>query len=106
MLKEELGFTDAFDYYLKKGLNFNSESPNFDKLIDTFGIKVNYNSFKIDIYSKHIELFGDKEKLINFKEKYGIEHDVLFEPIKNEWHLAFDGFLAEYIKKRIQKIPR
>ena len=105
-LKEELGLTDVFDYYLKKGINFNSESPNFYKIIDIFKIPVDYKKFQIDTYSNHIELFGDKEDLINFKEKYGIDHPVLLEPIKNKWHLAFDGFLAEYIKKKIEKIPR
>lgn len=104
--KEEIGLTDSFDYYLKKGFNFNSESPNFYKLIDIFKIKVDYKDFKIDTYSNHIELFGEKEKLSNFKEKYNIDHSVLLDPIKNEWHLAFDGFLAEYIKRKIEKIPR
>lgn len=104
--KKELGLTDAFDYYLKRGINFNSESPNFYKIIDIFKIPVKYGDFKIDIYSSHIELFGNKQKLIDFKEKYKIEHPVLLEPIKNEWHLAFDGFLAEYIKRKIEKIPR
>lgn len=104
--KEELGLTDAFDYYLKRGINFNSESPNFYKIIDILKIPIKYKDFKIDIYPNHIELFGDKQKLIDFKEKYEIEHPVLLEPIKNEWHLAFDGFLAEYIKRKIEKIPR
>ena len=104
--KEELGLTDTFDYYLKKGINFNSESPNFYKIIDILKIPVKDKDFKIDIYPNHIELFGDKQKLIDFKEKYGIDHPVLLEPIKNKWHLAFDGFLAEYIKRRIEKIPR
>lgn len=102
MLKKELGLTDTLDYYLKRGINFNSDSPNLDKIIDILEMKIDYKDFKIDLYPSHIELFGEKEKLIKFRKKYDIEHEVLFEPIKNKWHLAFDGLLANYIRDKLK----
>lgn len=95
----ENGLTDNFDYMLKNGINFNSEGINSYKIIDILKIEVGVSKFKIDKYPIHIELFGEKEDLLQFQKKFKIEHDVLFEPIKKEWHLAFDGMLAEYIKK-------
>ncbi|WP_308009177.1 hypothetical protein [uncultured Fusobacterium sp.] len=97
----ENGLTDNFDYMLKKGLNFNSEGINSYKIIDILKIEVDISKFKIDKYPIHIELFGEKEDLLQFQKKFKIEHDVLFEPIKKEWHLAFDGMLAEYLNKKI-----
>ncbi len=84
---------------LKKGLNFNSESINSYKIIDILKIEVDVCKFRIDKYPIHIEFFGEKEDLLQFQKTFKIEHDVLFEPIKKEWHLAFDGMLAEYIRK-------
>ena len=95
----ENGLTDNFDYMLKKGLNFNSESINSYKIIDILKIEVDIHKFRIDKYPIHIELFGEKEDLLEFKEKFKIEREVLFEPIKKSWHLAFNGMVAEYIRK-------
>lgn len=94
----ENGLTDNFDYMLKKGLNFNSVGINSYKIIDILKIKIDISKFKVDKYPTHIELFGEKEDLLEFKEKFKIEREVLFEPIKKSWHLAFNGMLAEYLK--------
>lgn len=95
--KHEL--SDHLSYLLLKGIDYNTTMPNGYKVIKLFNIKVDFSKFTIDKYDTHIELFGDREELKAFKEKFQINHDVLFEPIKRSWHLAFDGMLAEYIKK-------
>ncbi|MEJ6467345.1 hypothetical protein [Fusobacterium ulcerans] len=95
----ENSLSDNFDYMLKRGLNFNSDGINSYKIIDILKIEVNISKFKLDKYPIHIELFGEKEDLLEFKEKFKIEREVLFEPIKKSWHLAFNGMLAEYIRR-------
>lgn len=99
----ENGLSDNFDYMLKNGINFNSEGINSYKIIDILKIQVDVSRFKIDKYLIHIELFGEKGDLLKFKEKFKIKQEVLFEPIKKSWHLAFDGMLAEYLKKQYFK---
>lgn len=94
----ENGLSDNFDYMLKNGINFNSEGINSYKIIDILKIKVDVSKFKIDKYPIHIELFGEKEDLFQFQKKFKLKYDVLYEPIKKSWHLAFDGMLADYIK--------
>lgn len=95
----ENGLTDNFDYMLKKGLNFNSDGINSYKIIDILKIKIDISKFKVDKYPTHIELFGEKEELQKFKETFKLKYDVLYEPIKKSWHLAFNGMLANYIQK-------
>ena len=94
----ENGMTDNFDYMLKRGINFNSKGTNSYKIIDIFKIKIDISNFSLTKYDSHVELFGTKEELINFKEKYQIIREVIYEPFKKSWHLAFDGMLAEWIK--------
>lgn len=98
IIKHDLG--DYFKQLLKLGFDYNAPLKNGYKIIDLFHIKVDFSNFSIDKYDTHIELFGDKEELKKFKEKFKIHHDVLFEPIKKSWHLAFDGLLADYIKHK------
>lgn len=95
----ENGLSDNFDYMLKNGINFNSEGINSYKIIDILKIQVDISKFKVDKYPIHIELFGEKEELQKFKETFNLKYDVLYEPIKKSWHLAFDGMLAEYLRK-------
>lgn len=63
-----------------------------------FEMEYDISNFKVEYYKKHIELFGNPEQLKTFKEKHKIICPVRYEPIKESWHLAFDGPLAEYIK--------
>lgn len=91
--------TDNFDYMLKRGINFNSKGVNSFKIIDIFKIPVDISKFHLDKYDTHIELFGDKEELIKFKEKYQIIREVIYEPFLKSWHLAFDGMLADWIRE-------
>lgn len=98
-LARENGMTDQLSYLLKQGMDFNSEGLNLYKLIDIFNIDIDIKKIKIDIYDTHVEFFGEKERLQTFKENFAIKHPVLFEPLKKNWHIAFDGMLAEYIQK-------
>lgn len=86
---------------LKGGYIYNSTSipKEFLEYVD---IDVDTSSFRIEHYKKHIELYGEKEKLEVFREVYSLKEKVYFEKYKNSYHLAFKGFLADYIayKKR------
>lgn len=90
--------TASFEYMLKYGLNYNSDAKNGYKIIDILKIDIPLESFTIDKYETHIELFGKKEDLEKFKEKYNIHYNIIFEPFKKQWHLAFNGMLADWIR--------
>lgn len=65
-----------------------------------FEIEYNIKCFEAIYYEKHIELFGSLEQLKNFKNKHKIIYPIRYDSLKESWHLAFDGVLAEYIKYR------
>lgn len=89
-----------FRNIIRYGLDYNTTMKNGYKLINLFKIRVDASKFEVDkSYETHIELFGIKEELEAFKTEFKIEHSVLFEPLKKSWHLAFDGMLAEYIRR-------
>ena len=69
---------------------------------DSLGIVVDISLFTVDFYKTHIELFGKKEDLANFKNRYGIKWKLWYEPYRKSWHLAFNGCLAEYIRNKIE----
>lgn len=81
---------------LKDGYIYNSTSipKEFLKYVD---ISIDTSDFKIELYKKHIELYGEKEKLEAFRRTYSLKERVYFEKYKNSYHLAFKGFLADYI---------
>lgn len=81
---------------LKNGYIYNSISipKEFFKYVD---IDIDISDFTIEFYKKHIELYGDREKLETFRRKFSLKEKVYFEKYKNSYHLAFKGFLAEYI---------
>lgn len=83
---------------IRSGIDFNSTVENGYKIIKFMEYKINIKMFKVDKYDTHVELFGEKEDLIKFKEKYNLRFEVIYEPYKKSWHLAFNGMLAEYIK--------
>lgn len=100
LLKKEFNAESAVYNYLKYGFYYEGTSRNIHKTMEIMGIKVDISKFNLDIYDSHIELFGAKEDLEIFKTKYNIKREVLFEPYKQNWHLAFNGCLAEYIKMK------
>ncbi len=89
--------------FLKKGFNYNSTSNNLHLIFSFLGICIDTSSFTIDFYKRHVELFGTKEDIKAFKERYDIKYDLYYEPYRKSWHLAFDGCLAEHIRKKSRK---
>ncbi len=82
-----------------KGFNYNSQKyDGKEDVLKLLKIDYDISNFKLEIYKRHIELYGDKEELEKFREKFSIDRQVLYEKYKEKWHLAFDGLLAEYIK--------
>ena len=84
--------------YFKKNFFYESKSRNLHKLMHLLEIDVPLDNLKVKIYDTHIELFGTKERLNEFKQLFSITKPILYEPYEEEWHLAFNGCLAEYIK--------
>ncbi len=92
------------DFYkhIKTGFNYNSRIyKDKNDILSLLAIDYDISKFKLEIYKRHVELYGEKEDLEAFREKFSIDHQVLYEKYKEKWHLAFDGLLAEYIKKDI-----
>ena len=83
---------------LRKGFIYNSTSiPNI--LFKFINLNYPFNKFmKIEYYKKHIEIYDKKEILEKFRETFNLKEKVYFEKYKNSWHLAIQGFLAEYIR--------
>ncbi|MCF0163425.1 MAG: hypothetical protein HUJ88_12720 [Fusobacterium necrophorum] len=78
---------------------FYSESKSFVyeqlKYID---IDYDISQFTYSFFKKHIELYGDKNELVKFKEKHKIDQKILWEFQKETWHIAIAGLLAEKIR--------
>lgn len=83
---------------LRNGFIYNSTSiPK--ELFKFVAIDYDFSKFKkIEYYKKHIEIYDDKSTLEEFREKFNLREKVYFEKYKNSWHLAIQGFLAEYIR--------
>ncbi len=84
--------------FLKHGINYNSNFRNYKYLAKLLKLDLPLNKFKIKIYDTHIELFGEKDNLIELRDKYKLEYDVIWEKEAKSYHLAFKGILYEYIK--------
>ena len=81
-ISSKYGISDNFDYQLKRKINFTSKGVNSHYIIDILNIKINISVFNLDKYDDYIELFGIKEDLIEFKEKFDIKYDVIYEPFR------------------------
>lgn len=88
--------TGSFINSLRNGFYYNSIT--LLKMLDLLVITYDISDFKVEYYKEHIELYGEKEKLEEFKSKYDLKERVYFELYKNSWHLATRGLLAEYIR--------
>ena len=91
-------FNSNFHTVLKKGFYYNSTILKSSEIEKYIVIHYDISAFKIEFYKNHIELYGDKEKLEEFKKKFNLSEDVFYEKYKESWHLAFKGLLAEYIR--------
>lgn len=98
----------TFQEYLRKGFNYNSQivrGGEKERLLDVLDIEcvpARYN-LRFEVYRRHIELYGDKEDLERFQGDFNIKQPVLWEKRKEEWQLAFDGLLCEYIRHKNNK---
>ena len=78
---------------------FIMESISFSKeQLPYISIDYDISKFEVAFFENHIELYGKKEELENFKVKFKIEQKILWESYKETWHLAFSGLLAEKIR--------
>ena len=95
--------SSTFEKYLKKGFNYNSQiakKEDGEKILEVLDIDCdldNYN-LRLEIYKRHIELYGAREDLERFQEDFSIKQPVLWEKEKEKWHLAFGGLLCGYIR--------
>lgn len=97
-LKKMYNLESGVYNYFKKDFFYESKSRNLHKLMHLLEIDIPLDNLKIKIYDTHIELFGTKERLNEFKQLFSITKPILYEPYEDKWHLAFNGCLAEYIK--------
>lgn len=102
-LVKEFDLDSTIYYYYKNGFIYHGKARNIHLIFDILGIEVNTSNFEVDIFDDHIEIFGDKKILENFKEKYSLPQEILWEPYREKWHLAFDGCLAKYIANKKQE---
>lgn len=75
-LKDAFNLESQFYYQITKGFNYNSMSLNIHRVFDILGINVDISPFTVDLYKTHIELFGKKEDLENFKNRYSIKWEL------------------------------
>lgn len=95
--------SNFFIHFLRYGIVSNSQFKNYKKTFKYFDFTFPSN-LEYVYYDKHIEVFGELEDLETFKNKYQIPNNIFRDKYRgNRWHLAFHGFLADYIK---YKSPR
>ncbi len=99
-IKKQFNLETQIYAYLIRGFDYNGVTRNMPLAFDSLGITVDTSFFTIDLYKTHIELFGEKEDLEKFRNRYGIKWELWYEPYRKSWHLAFNGCLAEYIRSK------
>lgn len=78
---------------------FYSESKSFVyEQLKYISIDYDISKFEYSFFKRHIELYGDKNELIKFKEKHKIDQKILWEFQRETWHIAIAGLLAEKIR--------
>lgn len=76
-----------------------SKNETLKDIIDILDVDItqgDLKNFKVTVKEGFCKLIGDKEELIEFKERYNIINPIL--PWQDTWQLAFDGVVAEKIK--------
>lgn len=97
-LREFRYFNKNITSLLKKGFYYNSHIFQSTEIEKYIVIDYDITPFKIEFYKNHIELYGEKEELENFRNKFKLKECVYYEKYKKSWHLALKGLLAEYIR--------
>lgn len=93
------GLSNQLYKILKKGREI-AKPETLIAVIDVIDIDLppkELNSFQVSSRPSFCRLIGGKKELFKFKEKYDISNPVL--PWQDTWQLAFDGVVAEKIKK-------
>lgn len=101
--QEKFSISSSFQRQIRDGIDYNSEFRGDKYLIDLLELKLNLKDFKIVYYDTHIELFGEEKLLKEFRDKFDLNYDVIWEKDQQSYHLAFAGLLANYIRKDQEK---
>jgi len=75
-----------------------SKNQTLETIIDILDVDItqeDLENFTVTITKDFCKLIGDKEELINFKERYNITNPVLHW--QGIWQLAFDGVIAKKV---------
>ena len=82
---------NGIDYYNEVHIRYFYEfiPKNFD-----------LSRFEVILYAEHCEIYGDYYELLEFKETNKIKDGVIFDKFKNKYHIAFNGYLFNEIRKR------
>lgn len=91
--------TTIVNYFLK---GFTDKADGFNIILpylwDTEELKKDMKTLDYKIFDNHIEIYGEKQILEEFKEKYNIPYKIIFHSKLEIWHLAFDGRVEKIIK--------
>lgn len=89
----------SFQRQIREGIDYNSEFRGDKYLVNLLELDLDLTAFDIVFYDTHIELFGEEDKLIEFRDKFNLRYDVIWEREEKSYHLAFTGILEKYIRK-------
>lgn len=91
--------TSIVNYFLK---GFTDKAEGFNVILpylwDTEELRKDMKTLDYKIFDTHIEIYGEKQRLEEFKEKYNIPYKIIFHSKLEVWHLAFDGKIEKIIK--------
>lgn len=91
--------TSIVNYFLK---GFTDKVEGFNVILpylwDTEELRKDIKTLDYKIFDDHVEIYGEKDRLEKFKEKYSIPYKIIFHSKLEIWHLAFDGRIEKIIK--------
>lgn len=91
--------TSIVNYFLK---GFTDKAEGFNVILpylwDTEELRKDIKTLDYKIFDDHVEIYGEKDRLEKFKEKYSIPYKIIFHSKLEIWHLAFDGRVEKIIK--------
>ena len=86
--------------HIKDGFDFTSTAyVDKKEVLKYFEFDIDLSDFRVRTFKKHTKLYGAKEELEKFKEKYKITYPIAFDNEMEKWHLAFDGMLNDWIRQ-------
>lgn len=91
--------TTIVNYFLK---GFTDKAEGFNVIVpylwDTEELRKDMKTLDYKIFDTHVEVYGEKQRLGEFKEKYNIPYKIIFHSKLEVCHLAFDGRVEKIIK--------